>query len=98
MKFEIKNKSGRARTGVIHTPHGKIDTPAFIPVGTKADVKMLDVSDLANLKVPAVLANTYHLYLRPGPDLIAKFGGVGKFMGWSGPTFTDSGGFQVFSL
>lgn len=98
MKFDILSKSGRARTGIINTPHGKIETPAFIPVGTKADVKMLDIKDLQNLKAPAVLANTYHLYLRPGPDLIAKFGGLGKFMGWNGPTFTDSGGFQVFSL
>jgi queuine tRNA-ribosyltransferase/7-cyano-7-deazaguanine tRNA-ribosyltransferase len=98
ISFSITSKSGRARTGVIHTQHGAIETPAFIPVGTKADVKMLDVSDLKSLNAPAVLANTYHLYLRPGPELIAKFGGVGKFMGWDGPTFTDSGGFQVFSL
>lgn len=98
MKFEITSRSGRARTGIIHTPHGKIETPAFIPVGTKADVKTLDILDLHNLKAPAVLANTYHLYLRPGPDLIDKFGGLGKFMGWDGATFTDSGGFQVFSL
>lgn len=98
MNFKITSKDGRARTGVITTPNGHIETPAFIPVGTKADVKTLDVTDLHNLNAPAVLANTYHLYLRPGPDLIAKFGGVGKFMGWDGPTFTDSGGFQVFSL
>lgn len=98
MKFEITGRDKRARTGVIRTLHGKIATPAFIPVGTKADVKMLDTADLNSLSAPAVLANTYHLYLRPGPDLIAKFGGVGKFMGWTGPTFTDSGGFQVFSL
>lgn len=98
MKFEITSRSKRARTGVITTPHGKIETPAFIPVGTKADVKTLDIKDLHELKAPAVLANTYHLYLRPGPDLIEKFGGVGEFMGWDGPTFTDSGGFQVFSL
>lgn len=98
MKFDILSKDGRARTGIIHTPHGDIETPAFIPVGTKADVKMLDINDLNSLKAPAVLANTYHLYLRPGPDLIAGLGGLGKFMGWDGPTFTDSGGFQVFSL
>ncbi|HEX5455955.1 MAG TPA: tRNA guanosine(34) transglycosylase Tgt [Candidatus Saccharimonadales bacterium] len=98
MKFNITSKDGRARTGVIKTPHGNIETPAFIPVGTKADVKTLDISDLHKLRAPAVLANTYHLYLRPGPDLIEKFGGLGEFMGWDGPTFTDSGGFQVFSL
>lgn len=98
VKFVVTSRSGHARTGIISTPHGEIETPAFIPVGTKATVKTLDVSDLINLKAPAVLANTYHLYLRPGPDLIEEFGGVGKFMGWKGPTFTDSGGFQVFSL
>jgi queuine tRNA-ribosyltransferase/7-cyano-7-deazaguanine tRNA-ribosyltransferase len=98
VSFEAKAKSKRARTGVISTPHGIIETPAFIPVGTKADVKMLDINDLKTLRAPAVLANTYHLYLRPGEDLIAKFGGIGKFMGYDRPTFTDSGGFQVFSL
>jgi queuine tRNA-ribosyltransferase/7-cyano-7-deazaguanine tRNA-ribosyltransferase len=98
MKFDITSKDSRARTGLIKTPHGDIETPAFIPVGTKADVKTLDVNDLHSLNAPAVLANTYHLYLRPGPELIEKLGGVGKFMGWDGPTFTDSGGFQVFSL
>ncbi len=98
ISFDITSKAGQARTGIIHTPHGDIETPAFIPVGTKANVKMLDSADLVNLNAPAVLANTYHLYLRPGPDLIEKFGGMGKFMGWDGPTFTDSGGFQVFSL
>jgi len=96
--FDVTTRSGRARTGVIHTPHGDIATPAFIPVGTKATVKTLDINDLATLNAPAVLANTYHLYLRPGEKLIEKFGGVGKFMGYGGPTFTDSGGFQVFSL
>lgn len=98
MKFDITSKDKKARTGLIKTPHGDIETPAFIPVGTKADVKTLDINDLHNLNTPAVLANTYHLYLRPGPDLIEKLGGVGKFMGWDGPSFTDSGGFQVFSL
>lgn len=96
--FKISHKSGAARTGTLKTPHGVIETPAFIPVGTKANVKTLDVSDLKNINAPAVLSNTYHLYLRPGEELISKFGGVGKFMGWDGPTFTDSGGFQVFSL
>lgn len=98
ISFTIDARAGRARTGVIETPHGSLETPAFIPVGTKASVKTLDIADLHNLKAPAVLANTYHLYLKPGPDLVEKFGGVGKFMSWDGPTFTDSGGFQVFSL
>ncbi len=97
-KFEIHANDGRARRGTISTPHGKIETPAFIPVGTQATVKTLDVNDLNNLNAQAVLANTYHLYLRPGSKIVEKFGGVGKFMGWDGPTFTDSGGFQVFSL
>lgn len=98
LKFVINTRDGRARTGIITTPHGQIATPAFIPVGTKANVKTLDINDLHELKAPAVLANTYHLYLRPGPKLIAESGGLSKFMGWDGPTFTDSGGFQVFSL
>lgn len=98
LNFKIITKSGRSRTGILTTPHGQFETPAFIPVGTKADVKMLDAADLTSLKAPAVLANTYHLYLRPGEKLIEKFGGLGKFMSWEGPTFTDSGGFQVFSL
>lgn len=98
INFKIAAYDGRARTGVLTTPHGSIKTPAFIPVGTKANVKTLDVNDLKDLKAPAVLANTYHLYLRPGEELIDKMGGLGKFMGYGGPTFTDSGGFQVFSL
>lgn len=98
ISYDILARSKKARTGLIRTPHGNIETPAFIPVGTKATVKTLGVDDLVNLKAPAVLANTYHLYLRPGEDLIESFGGIGKFMGWQGPTFTDSGGFQVFSL
>lgn len=98
LDFQIKNSYKTARTGIISTPHGDIETPAFIPVGTKATVKTLDSHDLQQLNAPAVLANTYHLYLKPGEDLIASKGGLGKFMNWSGPTFTDSGGFQVFSL
>lgn len=88
-----------ARVGVIHTPHGDIKTPAFIAVGTKATVKAL-TSELIRDAVgaQAVLANTYHLYLQPGDELVARHGGFAKMMGWSGPSFTDSGGFQVFSL
>ncbi|MDK8436564.1 MAG: tRNA guanosine(34) transglycosylase Tgt [Brevibacterium sp.] len=86
------------RTGVIHTPHGDIQTPAFIPVGTKATVKAVRPDEVAELGGQAVLANAYHLYLQPGSDLIDEAGGLGKFMNWPGPTFTDSGGFQVMSL
>lgn len=86
------------RTGVIHTPHGDIQTPAFIPVGTKATVKAVRPDEVAELGGQAVLSNAYHLYLQPGSDLIDEAGGLGKFMNWSGPTFTDSGGFQVMSL
>lgn len=97
--FRIEGKGGRlARAGAIHTPHGTILTPAFIPVGTKATVKALTPGEVRGLGAQAVLANTYHLYLQPGPNLVAESGGVATFMGWEGPTFTDSGGFQVFSL
>jgi queuine tRNA-ribosyltransferase len=87
-----------ARAGLIHTPHGDIPTPAFAPVGTQATVKTLTPVDLRELEARLILANTYHLYLRPGPDLIADFGGLHHFMQWDGPILTDSGGFQVFSL
>lgn len=96
--FQLHATDGWARRGTIQTPHGPIETPAFIPVGTAATVKTLDVDDLKQLQAPAVLSNTYHLYLRPGADLVEKLGGLHGFMGWEGPTFTDSGGFQVFSL
>jgi queuine tRNA-ribosyltransferase len=86
------------RTGTITTPHGQIQTPAFIPVGTKATVKSVLPESIKDLGAQAVLANAYHLYLQPGPDIVDEAGGVGKFMNWSGPTFTDSGGFQVLSL
>ena len=87
-----------ARAGVIKTPHGEIKTPAFIPVGTKATVKAMTVEQVEKTGGQAVLANAYHLYLQPGHELIDKAGGLGKFMNWKGPTFTDSGGFQVLSL
>ncbi|MGK0721700.1 tRNA guanosine(34) transglycosylase Tgt [Leucobacter sp. W1478] len=86
------------RAGVIHTPNGAIQTPAFIPVGTKATVKSLHPETVEHLGGQAVLANAYHLFLQPGADLIDEAGGLGRFMNWSGPTFTDSGGFQVMSL
>lgn len=88
-----------ARTGVIHTPHGDVRTPAFITVGTKATVKALTSEQVKEqVGAQAVLANTYHLYLEPGDEIVARHGGFAKMMGWHGPTFTDSGGFQVFSL
>ena len=86
------------RVGTITTPHGVIQTPAFIPVGTKATVKAVLPESLIQIGAQAVLANAYHLYLQPGPKILDQAGGVGKFMNWHGPTFTDSGGFQVLSL
>lgn len=86
------------RAGVVHTPHGDIRTPAFIPVGTKATVKGLLPHTVAELSGQAVLANAYHLFLQPGSDIVDEAGGLSRFMNWSGPTFTDSGGFQVMSL
>ncbi|MBJ8346145.1 tRNA guanosine(34) transglycosylase Tgt [Antrihabitans sp. YC2-6] len=93
---EIAGKHGR--TGVLTTPHGEIRTPAFVPVGTKATVKAVLPEAVKELGAQAVLANAYHLYLQPGSDIIDEAGGLGKFMNWPGPTFTDSGGFQVMSL
>jgi len=89
---------GRGRAGKISTVHGTIETPAFIVVGTKATVKSMTPEQISSLGAEAVLANTYHLYLEPGDEIVKKSGGLGKFMNWSGPTFTDSGGFQAFSL
>jgi queuine tRNA-ribosyltransferase len=98
--FELfaEDKNSHARAGVIHTPHGDIPTPVFAPVGTQATVKTLTPADLQELGAKLILSNTYHLYLRPGADLIANFGGLHHFMQWPGPILTDSGGFQVFSL
>jgi queuine tRNA-ribosyltransferase len=86
------------RAGVISTPHGKINTPSFVPVGTKATVKGVEIEVLKKIKAQTILANTYHLYLQPGEDVIENAGGFAKFMNYSGPTWTDSGGFQVLSL
>jgi queuine tRNA-ribosyltransferase len=98
--FDIESKldGTLARAGVINTPHGKIKTPAFIVVGTKASVKAILPEQLKEIGTQAVLGNAYHLYLQPGEALVEKAGGLGKFMHWDGPTFTDSGGFQVLSL
>ena len=96
--FTIHQIDGRARTGRLQLPRGEVLTPAFMPVGTQATVKSLDPLDLRSIGAQIVLANTYHLMLRPGADLIERFGGVSRFMRWEGPVLTDSGGFQVFSL
>lgn len=95
---ELNTENLQGRVGVIHTPHGDIQTPAFIPVGTKATVKSVLPESMKDLGAQAILANAYHLYLQPGPDIVDDAGGLGKFMNWPGPTFTDSGGFQVLSL
>lgn len=96
---ELSSGNGAmARTGRINTPHGTIQTPAFIPVGTKATVKSVLPESMKDLGAQALLANAYHLYLQPGPDLVDEAGGLSKFMNWPAPTFTDSGGFQVLSL
>src|SRR5256714_5236086 len=96
--FEIAAKAGAARAGVFSTPHGKVDTPAFMPVGTLATVKALDPEDLVRMGASMVLGNAYHLHLRPGDDVVREMGGLHRFMRWDGPILTDSGGFQVFSL
>lgn len=98
--FEIvkRDASSMARAGIIHTPHGDIETPAFVTVGTKATVKAMTPEMVASLGAQVVLANTYHLYLEPGDEIVRDAGGFAQFMNWQGPTMTDSGGFQVFSL
>jgi queuine tRNA-ribosyltransferase len=96
VEAELDGTAGRV--GVIHTPHGDIHTPAFIAVGTQATVKAVLPETMKDLGAQAILANAYHLYLQPGPDVVDEAGGLGAFMNWSGPTFTDSGGFQVLSL
>ena len=98
LSFTIEARAGSARAGTLTTPHGVIKTPAFVPVGTKANVKGVLPEALTAMGAQVVLANTYHLYLQPGEAVVKEAGGVGKFMNWSGPTMTDSGGFQVFSL
>ena len=98
--FEITHicKQSNARCGILHTPHGDVETPIFMPVGTLATVKFLSPEELKDLGAGIVLSNTYHLWLRPGSDIVEKAGGVQKFMNYPGPMLTDSGGFQVFSL
>ncbi|MCU0498248.1 MAG: tRNA guanosine(34) transglycosylase Tgt [Anaerolineae bacterium] len=97
-EFEIVAEDGNARAGWLHTPHGTIPTPIYCPVGTQASVKMIPPRDLHEMQASLILANTYHLHLRPGSDLIRELGGLHQFMVWDQPILTDSGGFQVFSL
>src|SRR6266498_14104 len=96
--FRIESSDGRARAGILTTPHGEMPTPAFMPVGTLATVKALDPTDLLRMGATMILANAYHLHLRPGDELVREMGGLHRFMHWDGPMLTDSGGFQVFSL
>ena len=96
--FVIEDRDGSARRGVFSTPHGTVDTPAFMAVGTLATVKTLDPDDLRSAGARMILGNAYHLHLRPGDEVVREMGGLHRFMGWDGPILTDSGGFQVFSL
>jgi queuine tRNA-ribosyltransferase len=97
-QFELLATDGNSRAGIFHTPHGPIPTPVFAPVGTQATVKSITPAQLEEIGASLVLSNTYHLYLRPGDDLVAEMGGLHRFMNWPHPILTDSGGFQVFSL
>src|SRR3954467_2868255 len=96
--FEIAATAGAARAGLFSTPHGPVETPAFMPVGTLATVKALDPDDLSQMGASMILANAYHLHLRPGDEIVREMGGLHRFMRWDRPILTDSGGFQVFSL
>lgn len=96
--FALLGKDGNARAGKLVTPHGTIETPSFVAVGTQATVGALSVEDLAKIGTQVIITNTYHLHLQPGEDLIKGMGGLHRFMGWEGPLMTDSGGFQIFSL
>src|SRR4029077_4856425 len=98
MTFTLLKTDGVARRGRLTTPHGVVETPVFMPVGTRGTVKGLGPDDLVAAESQIVLANTYHLFMRPGHALIRELGGLHRFMAWPGPILTDSGGFQVFSL
>ena len=98
VRIEVRARDGEARVGVLRTPHGEVETPTFMPVGTKGTVKGLTPGDLRSAGAGVVLGNTYHLYLRPGSDVVREAGGLHAFGGWKGPMLTDSGGYQVFSL
>ena len=99
-RFELLKtcKQSGARLGLLHTPHGTIETPCYMPVGTQATVKAMTPRDLEDVKANIILSNTYHLYMRPGHRLVEEAGGLHRFMHWERPILTDSGGFQVFSL
>ena len=96
--FELTHRDGAARRGRMTTPHGTVETPAFMPVGTQGAVKAVTPDELSSCGTQIVLANTYHLHVRPGHDLIRDLGGLHRFMNWNGPILTDSGGFQAFSM
>src|SRR3954447_141086 len=96
--IEARDGASRARGGVVRTPHGDVRTPAFVPLATKGTIKGLEPREVAALGYDMVLGNTFHLFLQPGADLIARFDGLHEFMGWRRPIITDSGGFQVFSM
>src|SRR4249920_3961316 len=98
LKFEVEARDGAARAGVLHTAHGTVRTPAFIPLATKGSVRGLEAREVADLGYEMVLGNTYHLFVSPGPERIAAAAGLHGFMGWERAIITDSGGFQVFSL
>src|SRR4051794_27421734 len=98
MKFSLTHRDGAARRGVLELSHGRVDTPAFMPVGTYGTVKAMSPDELRAIGAQIVLGNTFHLWLRPGLEVVAKHGGLHRFMGWDRPILTDSGGFQVFSL
>src|SRR5260370_34342677 len=98
IRFTVEHRDGLARAGRLETAHGTVETPVFMPVGTQATVKGLTPDQLAQAGASMLLANTYHLALRPGDELISEMGGLHRFMGWTGPILTDSGGYQVYSL
>src|SRR5258708_9295977 len=98
MNFAVTHRDGSARRGVLALAHGRVDTPAFMPVGTYGTVKAMSPEELRTLGAQIVLGNPFHLWLRPGLEVIEKHGGLHRFMSWNGPILTDSGGFQVFSL
>src|SRR5512140_3604541 len=98
MNFDLISHDGAARRGRLHLAHGSVETPVFMPVGTYGAVKAMAPDELVDLGAQIVLGNTFHLWLRPGLDVIRAHGGLHRFMGWDGPLLTDSGGFQVFSL
>ncbi|HEY4731852.1 MAG TPA: tRNA guanosine(34) transglycosylase Tgt, partial [Gammaproteobacteria bacterium] len=98
MNFNVSNTDGLARSGTLKLPRGSIQTPAFMPVGTSATVKAMTPEEVRETGAEIILANTFHLMLRPGTDIIAVHGGLHEFMHWQGPILTDSGGYQVFSL